>query len=81
MMIEDGRVYTKASLCAAIAQRFGQGARFYTCSAENMTAEELVSFLESRNKFICEGEGFRTEPDRMCKDEERPNPDLETSPE
>jgi probable metal-binding protein len=33
-----------------------------------MTAEELITFLEARGKFIQESEGFRTEPDRMCKD-------------
>jgi len=68
MMMDDGRVYTKTTLRAAIAERFGEGARFYTCSAENMTADELVIFLKGRSKFIHEGEGFRTEPDRMCKD-------------
>ena len=68
MMMEDGRVYTKASLCAAIFERFGEGARFFTCSAANMTAEELVDFLGNRGKFIAEGAGFRTEPDRMCQD-------------
>lgn len=68
MMMDDGRVYTKATLRAAIDERFGEGASFYTCSAANMTADELVAFLEDRNKFIHESEGFRTEPDRMCKD-------------
>lgn len=68
MMMEDGRIYTKATLRAAIDDRFGEGARFYTCSAENMTAEELVAFLESRSKFIQDGEGFRTETGRMCQD-------------
>jgi probable metal-binding protein len=68
MMIDDGRVHTKATLRAAIAERFGEGTKFYTCSAENMTADELVAFLESRSKFIHEGKGFRTELDRMCKD-------------
>ena len=66
MMIDEGRVYTKATLCAAIVERFGEETRFYTCSAENMTADELVAFLEVRGKFIPEGEGFRTEPDRVC---------------
>lgn len=68
MMIDDGRIYSKTTLLAAIAKRFGEGAKFFACSAENMTAEGLVAFLEGRSKFIHEGEGFRTEPDRMCKD-------------
>jgi probable metal-binding protein len=68
MMIDDGKVFTKAALRAAIDERFGAMTRFYTCAAENMTADELVAFLDSRGKFLHESEGFRTEADRMCKD-------------
>lgn len=67
MMIDAGRVYTRTMLRAAIVERFGEGVRFYTCSARDMTADELVAFLEERGKFIPDGEGFRTEADRMCQ--------------
>lgn len=67
MMIDDGRIYTRAMLRAAIVDRFGEETRFYTCSAQGMTADELVTFLERRGKFIADGEGFRTEADRMCQ--------------
>ena len=67
MMIDAGQVYTKDTLRAAIAERFGAEARFYTCSAGNMTAEELIAFLAARDKFLDEGEGFKTEPDRICQ--------------
>lgn len=40
MMIESGEQYTHASLEAAIKARFGEQARFHTCSAEGMTAGE-----------------------------------------
>lgn len=67
MMMEEGRVYTRATLRAAIVERFGEEARFFTCSAANMTAEELIGFLAGRGKFIEEDEGLRMEPDRMCQ--------------
>ena len=67
MMIDSGEAYTKATLRAAIIERFGEDTKFYTCSADNMTVDELLVFLEERDKFIHEGEGFRTEPDKMCK--------------
>lgn len=67
MMIEDGTAYTKATLTQAIVARFGEDARFYTCSAENMNAEEIVAFLEPRGKFVDRGAGFTTEPDKICK--------------
>lgn len=68
MMMEEDCAYTKSTLCAAIVERFGAKARFFTCSAANMTAEELIDFLESRGKFIDAGDGFKTEAGRMCQD-------------
>ncbi len=59
MMIESGEQYTHASLEAAIKARFGEQARFHTCSAEGMTAGELVAFLAAKGKFIPSKDGFR----------------------
>ena len=60
MMIESGEQYTEQSLVAAIQARFGAAERFHTCSAEGMTAGELVAFLAARGKFIPAAEGFST---------------------
>lgn len=67
MMITSGKAYTKASLIADITHRFGADARFHTCSAENMTAEQLVAFLEAKGKFVPQESGFSTLPDLVCK--------------
>ncbi|WP_059215714.1 YecH family metal-binding protein [Escherichia albertii] len=61
MMIESGEQYTHASLEAAIK------ARFHTCSAEGMTAGELVAFLVAKGKFIPSGDGFSTDPGKICR--------------
>ncbi|ECH7125455.1 DUF2492 family protein [Salmonella enterica] len=53
MMIESGEQYTHTSLEAAIKARFGERARFHTCSASDMTAAELVAFLAAKGKFIA----------------------------
>lgn len=68
MMIESGESFTKESLEAGIISKFTAEARFHTCSAENLTARELVEFLESRGKFADsdEGEGFKTDPGQIC---------------
>lgn len=66
MMVESQAAYTTESLKAAILEKFGADARFYTCSAENMTAEELIAFLENKGKFIPKAEGFSTSPDKIC---------------
>lgn len=67
MMLTSGKTYTKQSLAVDIINKFGANARFYTCSAENMTAEELVEFLDVRGKLVPQGEGFQTSADRMCR--------------
>jgi probable metal-binding protein len=66
MMIASGKTYTKESLEAEIIQKFGPEARFHTCSAENMSASELVDFLNACDKFINSDEGFSTDPDKIC---------------
>lgn len=66
MMIESGKRYTRGSLRADIIRRFGETARFYTCSADNMTSDELIAFLQARGKFVDVGDGFKTDPDRLC---------------
>lgn len=67
MMIATGKTYTKASLAADIIGKFGADARFHTCSAEDLTAEELVAFLEARGKLVPQGSGFQTSAQLMCK--------------
>lgn len=66
MMLESGRSYSAASLEAEINERFGANARFCTCSANGMTAGQLIQFLSERGKFVDTGEGFTTDPRRIC---------------
>ena len=54
MMIESGEQYTHASLEAAIKARFGEQARFHTCSAE-------------KGKFIPSKDGFSTDQSKICR--------------
>jgi probable metal-binding protein len=67
MMLNSGKTYTYESLLADIAAKFGGDARFHTCSAANMTAEQLVAFLEARGKFLPCTSGFQTSTDVMCQ--------------
>ncbi len=67
MMLASGKSYTKASLIGEIRQKFGNDARFCTCSAEGMTADQLVAFLEAKGKFVPQTDGFQTSPKLMCK--------------
>lgn len=62
----EGNRYTEESLVKAINDRFGTEERFYTCSAENMTAVELVEFLKDRGKFMPMEEGFTVDTSTIC---------------
>lgn len=66
MMLESAEQYSQLSLVEAINTRFGDDARFHTCSASEMTATELVAFLASRGKFIPAEEGFSTHESKIC---------------
>ena len=66
MMVNGQGSYTRETLLRAIIDRFGESTRFYTCSAENMTATELIDFLESRGKFVESGNGFTTLANKIC---------------
>lgn len=52
MILSSKVAFTQRSLIEAIHQRFGEEARFHTCSAENMTAAELVVFLEKKENLL-----------------------------
>ena len=66
-MLASEHGFTRSSLVTAIEERFGLEARFHTCSAEDMTAAQLVDFLEARGKFVPAPEGgFNTAPERIC---------------
>ncbi|MFO3906295.1 YecH family metal-binding protein [Enterobacter hormaechei] len=67
MMIDSGEQYTEESLVAAITARFGEDARFHTCSATEMSAAELVAFLAARGKFIPLDSGFSTHESKICR--------------
>ncbi len=66
MMTASAKAYTRDSPEADIVAQFGADTRFYTCSAQNLSARELIDFLEARGKFVPRTDGFNTSPDLMC---------------
>ncbi|MEH0834997.1 YecH family protein [Pectobacterium cacticida] len=67
MMLSSGESFTTEQLISTIEARFGQNARFHTCSADNMTATTLVQFLSERGKFIPHESGFTTSASKICR--------------
>lgn len=66
MMLEKGGVFSRESLACAIEERFGENARFCSCSAAGMDVPAVIKFLESRGKFVARDDGFNTAKDKIC---------------
>lgn len=67
MIVEAGHPFTRDELLDEIAKKFGASARFHTCSAENMTASELLDFLAARGKFHGEESAMQVDPAKICQ--------------
>ena len=65
-MLERGGGFTRESLREAVIARFGADARFHTCSADDLTADQLIDFLAARGKFVDGENGFNTRPHSTC---------------
>lgn len=65
-MIDSGVAYTRDSLKREIVARYGEDALFHTCSADALSADQLIDFLNGRGKFLVEEEGFRPDVSQIC---------------
>lgn len=66
-MLEQGGSFIRESLAAAVVAHFGADTRFHTCSAQEMTAEQLIELLARKGKFVEDENGFfNTQPDKIC---------------
>lgn len=65
----QGQCYTEKSLLEAIIDKFGTEERFYTCSAENLTAQELINFLKEHGKFKPMNGGLTVDASKVCEHE------------
>ena len=44
--------YSREELLEAVSSRFGESPRFHTCSAQDMTLDDLLQFLGGRGKVV-----------------------------
>ena len=66
MMLEHEEGFSRESLAIAIVERFGDDAKFHSCSASGMDVPAVIAFLESRGKFVARDGGFNTAMDKIC---------------
>lgn len=60
------KTYTEDRLRKEIVDIFGPDTRFYTCSADNLDAAQLVEFLKEKGKFKPQEEGFAFDETKRC---------------
>lgn len=66
LMIASGEIYSRDSLRDAIHSSFGEKARFYICSRDRMSAEELIEELWKKGKFTGTPDAFTFDPTQRC---------------
>ena len=66
MMLEHDEGFSRESLAQAIVGRFGEDARFHSCSEDGMDVDAVINFLESRGKFVASDDGFNTARGKIC---------------
>ena len=52
---EHGEPVSREELLTAIGNHFGETVRFHTCSASDMSAEQLLDMFLEKGKLILEG--------------------------
>jgi len=60
MVLASGKTYTRESLVTEVIEQFGEDTVFHSCAAENMTADELISFFEANGKLNLQDYTFET---------------------
>ena len=69
MILAAETPYSRAALQQAVVNRFGEAARFHTCSAREMTLDELLIFLGRRGKVVEVDGVLETSRGEICNHE------------
>ena len=68
LIANASRTLPKAGWVEKINDAFGEAARFHTCSAENMSAGELLDFFVSRGKLTGNDDALSLDAEKkICK--------------
>ncbi|CAH0534699.1 hypothetical protein VST7929_02649 [Vibrio stylophorae] len=58
---------TESALIAHFMAQYGDTLRFHTCSQQNITIEELLTFLKKRKKIVEHGGVLQVNAERLCQ--------------
>lgn len=60
------RPMSRTEILDDIRETYGADARFHTCSAEGMTATELIDFISARSKLVGPEDAMTINRDEVC---------------
>lgn len=63
---EAGGTFDKLDLKHSIESKFGADTKYYTCSEKDLSASELIDFLEAKGKFTLIENKITTDKSKMC---------------
>ncbi|MHC4777555.1 MAG: YecH family metal-binding protein [Planctomycetota bacterium] len=66
MIMSSDKKFTRETLLEEIGAKFGEEARFHSCSQSGMTADQIVGFFESMGKLRFDDGGHSTDLSRSC---------------
>lgn len=69
LQMMKGHSYSESSLRKAIIDRWGAHQLFYTCSADNLSVDDLILFFKEHGKFMFAGDGFTVDVSQICDHE------------
>jgi probable metal-binding protein len=69
MLLDEHRKYTKDTLKEEIVKRFGEDAIFHACAADNMSFDDLYTFLCNRGKISIQNGILSTARSHICDNE------------
>ena len=67
MILKAEPSYSREELQSAVRSRFGDSARFHTCSAQDMTLDELLQSLAGKGKVVEIDGVLGTSQGQICK--------------
>ncbi|MGL5360617.1 MAG: YecH family metal-binding protein [Shewanella sp.] len=67
LMAAQASPMLQQELIALMAHKFGESRRYHTCSADNLTAVELIEFLLNKAKLEVTPAGLTLVAGRKCQ--------------
>jgi probable metal-binding protein len=67
-LVSAGGNLALSALRDAATRDYGEDAKYFTCSAQGMSFDELLEFLSQRNKIAVAGDRVTVFVENICKD-------------